>query len=157
MLSGRIKRRVPSATVAQQATLDGHRLTFSKISSDESGKCHIVKSESANDKVEGVVFEINKDEAEKLDAFEKGYSKKTVKVLTPSGTHDVITYVGDKTNDRLIPYHWYKELVLAGANEHKLPSDYIAKLNEVVSKQDDDEKRRLKNEAILKSSQVKTL
>lgn len=150
MLSARIKSRVPSATALQRATLDGHRLTFSKISTDESGKCHIVKSENTDEKVEGVIFEINKDEAEKLDVFEKGYSKKSMQVLTSSAAHDVVIYVAEKTNDELIPYHWYKDFVLAGANEHKLPLDYIAKLHEVVSKPDDDEKRRLRNEAILK-------
>ena len=39
----------------------------------------------------------------------------------------VDTYIADATaiDDNLQPYSWYKDFVLAGAEEHQLPSEYV--------------------------------
>jgi hypothetical protein len=60
-------------------------------------------------------------------------------------------YVADQTaiDDRLAPYTWYKDFVLHGAREHGLPAAYIAGIEAVEARQDDDpireqrERRRL--------------
>jgi hypothetical protein len=51
----------------------------------------------------------------------------------------------------LKPYHWYKQLVLAGARYHQFPESYISYLEEVESINDPDNTRRLSNEGILEN------
>jgi len=49
----------------------------------------------------------------------------------------------------LPPYHWYKNLVLAGAREHSLPHDFVRSIARVCSIEDSNAVRRRKNEAML--------
>ena len=126
-----VQKRAPSAKVIGPAVLKNYCLTFHKCSSDGSGKCTIEKSES--DKVYGVVFKIKlKDECQ-LDKEEGargngGYKKVTFKIemcdATGSKYKDVKTYIANKDyiNCTLKPYTWYKQHVLVGAIENKLPS-----------------------------------
>jgi hypothetical protein len=60
----------------------------------------------------------------------------------------VLTYIAapDYIDDRLKPYGWYKQFVLAGALEHGLPSDYIAERIESVEATDDPDKKRDKKQ-----------
>jgi hypothetical protein len=48
------------------------------------------------------------------------------------------------------PYHWYKEFVVRGAEEHGLPAGYIVGIRAVESQEDRYEGRRNKNQALLK-------
>ena len=34
---------------------------------------------------------------------------------------------------KLVPYTWYKDMVVLGARYHRLPADYIAKIEAVVA------------------------
>ena len=139
-----VQKRAPSAKVIGPAVLKNYCLTFHKCSSDGSGKCTIEKSES--DKVYGVVFKIKlKDECQ-LDKEEGargngGYKKVTFKIemcdATGSKYKDVKTYIANKDyiNCTLKPYTWYKQHVLVGAIENKLPSSYIDYLMGIEAKQ----------------------
>jgi gamma-glutamylcyclotransferase len=51
---------------------------------------------------------------------------------------------------RMKPYHWYKEFVVRGAEEHGLPAGYIVGIRAVESQEDRYEGRRNKNQALLK-------
>ena len=68
MLIERLQARVPSAKPATHAKIEGWRLQFDKVSSDESGKCHIVPS--PGDVVYGVLFYIDAADRGKLDQAE---------------------------------------------------------------------------------------
>jgi hypothetical protein len=50
---------------------------------------------------------------------------------------------------KLIPYRWYKDLVLAGARHHHFPAAYINALEAVQASGDPDGERQKANEAIL--------
>jgi hypothetical protein len=57
---------------------------------------------------------------------------------------EVITYIAatDAIRGGLAPYNWYKAFVEAGAREHGLPQDYVAKaIMRVVPVQDSDQGR----------------
>lgn len=47
-------------------------------------------------------------------------------------------YVAEENaiDDALVPYSWYYELVLAGAEQHALPNDYVAGLRAIPFTQD---------------------
>ena len=63
MLTRRLTERTPSAGAIGTVFAEGHRLTFDKVSSDGSGKCHIHPTGNAADRVYGVLFRISSAEA----------------------------------------------------------------------------------------------
>lgn len=79
-----------------------------------------------------MLFRFDPKEREKLDRAEgagKGYEHATVTVINDKGhRRKVLTYLATQSHvdDRLKPYSWYKEHVLAGAEEHGLPAAYVA-------------------------------
>jgi len=139
-------------TSASVGIVNGYSLTFHKVSKDGSGKCDLEISKSVADSVYGIVYEIDLADEAALDRYEgSGYAKKTVHVSTATGLKYASAYVAITTDQKLIPYHWYKELVIAGAREHDLPAPYIQRIFEIPSQEDPDEGRRLKNEQVLKA------
>jgi cation transport regulator ChaC len=155
MLTKRLAQRTPSAKPAGTAYADGYALTFDKVSTDGSGKCHIERTPDVACRVNGVLFDIDESESAALDEAEglgKGYDKAKINVRTTDGTlKEAIVYIATERDASLQPYHWYKALVVAGATEHRLPAECIEQLKAVASKQDANEARRKKNENLLSS------
>lgn len=156
MLEERLKspKRVPNAVFQSTGYIRGYTLRFHKRSADGSGKCNIVKSASANDLVYGVVFEVPKDRLEALDNAEgkgQGYHHDcNILVRLADGIeHSTLAYVADSDaiDDNLIPYVWYHRLVIAGAEQHRLPEQYLAGLRKVQSLEDPCINRPNKREA----------
>ena len=52
----------------------------------------------------------------------------------------------DYIDDSLKPYGWYKDFVLAGARQHGLPPEYIAKYIQSVEATEDPNKTRDKKQ-----------
>jgi gamma-glutamylcyclotransferase len=144
MLSRRLRARVPSAMPVATGFVSEHRLTFDKVSTDGSGKCDAEKTSMAEDRVYGVVYEIDDAEKPALDRAEglrKGYAEKCLEVITDSGQITAGAYYATHKNTSLKPYHWYKDLVLAGAREHSLPANYVEVIEKVDSVKDPDSGR----------------
>ncbi len=145
MSSLRLQSRVPSATVVAVARLGGHRLAFHKIGDDGSGKGDARATGRPEDHVCGVVFDIAEMEKRALDRIEglgSGYAEKRVELLgAGGGTLEAVTYYALRIDPSLRPYCWYKEHVLFGARENRLPDAYVRAI-EVVSAIDDPEPGR---------------
>ena len=100
----------------------------------------------------GVLFSFDPAERAKLDAAEgvgKGYDARVVTVINDKGRRrKVFTYFAspDAIDDSLKPYSWYKDYVLAGAEEHGLPPEYVAEHIEAIEAVDDPDKERDKKE-----------
>jgi hypothetical protein len=83
-----------------------------------------------------VVFQVPLDEKPALDAAEgrgAGYSEIRCTVEKPGGeTVTVFMYVADASaiDEFLLPFTWYKCIVLCGAREHELPPAYVDAINE---------------------------
>jgi len=157
MLTRRLtaKSRAPSAKRVATGFVEGRRLTFDKVSQDGSGKCDAELTGERTDRVYGVVFEIAESERRPLGEAEglgKGYKEEMVKVITPAGEAEHITYIATKKEAALRPYHWYKALTVSGAVEHALPKDYIEWIRTLESVEDPKPKRRAENEALLFAS-----
>ena len=125
MLSRRIRARVPSARPLGVALLRGHRLAWHKAGRDGSGKCDVVVTNDPSHAVHGVL----------------GYDEKQVEVIGRDGPVHAWLYCATATDPRLAPYSWYKGLVVAGAREHGLPTDYIERLEAVIAAEDADVER----------------
>lgn len=154
MLTRRIQERVPSARRIATATLAGYELRWHKVNRDGSGKCDIVRVQTPQAKVLGVVYEILSAQKPALDAAEgldNGYDETQLVVQAAGGEMQVQTYFATKIDPASVPYRWYKALVVAGAKEHGLPSAYIGTLEAVMAVADADAPRAAKNFAMAKA------
>ena len=150
MLTERLTARVPSAVPVMTGKVVGRRLDFAKRSMDGSGKADMPLQPGAV--VQGVLFQMTQDDLRALDVFEgagRGYEQQWVKVERMDGTTaEAISYVAtDRVPDKN-PYDWYLALVIAGARQHGLSSDYLSQLYTTKFGIDDDVDRPLRLEAL---------
>jgi hypothetical protein len=148
LLIERLQQRAPSAAVVSAASLSEHALRWHKRSKDGSGKCDALHTGAGIDVVWGVVFRIADAERAALDLAEglgRGYVHK--QVVVQAGPHQIeaLMYSATDVDPNLRPYHWYKAYVVAGARQHSLPSDYIQRIEGVVSIPDPDSQRAKAN------------
>lgn len=157
MLSRRLRERTPSAFYCDTGYVIGRRLTFDKKSKDESGKCDIESTNNPNDRVYGVIYKIKHPEKAALDRHEglgHGYVEEMVDVITSTGVCNANAYVATDKDPNILPYNWYKEIVISGAIEHELPHEYVEWLKTVDSKYDNDTTRRTDNEKLLVQTDI---
>jgi gamma-glutamylcyclotransferase len=131
MLEERLKAadRIPNAIFISVGSVCGYKLFFNKKSTDKSGKCNIVKTNVKDDIIYGVIFDVPEDK-KALDNVEgEGYHEESnIPVIIPDGKEiNMAAYVAnsDVIDESLIPYDWYYKLVVSGAEQHKLPVDYV--------------------------------
>ncbi len=151
MLKERLRARVCGALALSKVCMLGYRLRFNKKSDDGSGKCNIAETGSQKDRVHGVIFEVPKEQLPRLDeaeGFKKGYDHKYIP-LPDRPKESALAYVAETNHidERLLPYRWYHELIVAGAEQHGLPPDYIAELRKQDWKEDPKPNRSRKLEA----------
>lgn len=154
MSQRRLQARVPSARFVAVAELPAHRLRFHKSARDGSAKCDAEETGKPEDRVIGVVFEIDDDEKPDLDRHEalgRGYDEKQVELTTGEGALGAWMYYATRINKSLKPFHWYKNHVLIGARENGLPADYIAQIEAVESIDDPKRKRHDRELAIYRT------
>lgn len=135
--------RCPSAAHPRLAWAKGYRVVFWKKGKDGSGKATLIKSANLADLAIGVVFDISEHELWALDQAEgagHGYDRDDAFKLVVEGDvcATACTYIAPHSHrdDKLIPYDWYLDLVLAGAHQNKLPDRYIAALRAVAVQPD---------------------
>ena len=140
MASARLKSRTPSARFVATGFLKGHVLKFHKRSKDGSGKCNAYYTGRETDHLWGVVFEIDLSEKRNLDKAEglgNGYEERAVIIECQGGPVDAVTYLAQPTaiDNSLLPYQWYKDFVVDGANENGLPVPYVRRLRSIDTRQ----------------------
>lgn len=148
MLTRRLRARTPSARPLGVAVLPDFELRWHKVSMDGSAKCDIVPASGRDAAVYGVMFEIPTAERTALDVAEGlglGYKERWVDVHMEAGPVHALSFQATNTDRLALPYHWYKELVVAGAREHRLPELYLHALEATRSKDDRDDERNAAN------------
>jgi AIG2 family protein len=148
MLTGRIRKRCPSAAALGMAELHGHELRWHKRSRDGSGKCDVVQTNDASAVVYGVLYEISVGEKLALDKAEglgNGYEAKNAEVAFNDAPRMASIYHATDIDPSLKPYTWYKAFVVAGAKEHNLPGKYIERLVATEAIEDPDRERHSRN------------
>ena len=140
MLTERLVARCSTAKAIGIAFVYDYCIEFSKVSIDGSGKATIQSYK--HNKQYGVLFEIKCSQREDLDRAEGlgvGYEQLTLdNVINCSNgiANSAYTYQAIKLNSELKPFDWYLALVIAGAEQHGLPSNYIATLRQTKFKVD---------------------
>ena len=149
----RLAERVPSARAVGVVEMPGHRLAFHKRSVDGSAKGHIYTDEVRHLTAYGVLYEFDVEDKPHLDAAEgPGYRERIAKYPVNGETYRSFTYIARSTHiaPDLAPYHWYKELVLAGARYHGFPGQYIARIEATPSTGDPDPARAERYDDLLR-------
>ncbi|HEY5703255.1 MAG TPA: gamma-glutamylcyclotransferase family protein [Gammaproteobacteria bacterium] len=143
-----LRSRVPSAKIVTKLNIPSWKLHFHKAGTDDSAKCNIIPTNSAEDIVHGVIYEFNAMEQDKLDEAEFGYHARSIQL----GQHrDVLIYIARNETiiDQLLPYSWYRDIVIAGAEYHRFPDNYIKFLQSFSTSPDPDEERDRNHRSIV--------
>lgn len=168
MFSAKLHHLVPGATCLGIAKLMGYKLYFHNHGhEDASGKCNIVPVKDPNCEIYGVVYEIDTRHRYLLDKDQSlgcGNQEITLKVFPVASPdhHELMryesglfafTYIAHKDNifEDLVPFSWYKELVLSGAKEHHLPAEYIHQLEQYAETHDPNPQRANRQKRYLES------
>ncbi|MCP4937431.1 MAG: gamma-glutamylcyclotransferase [bacterium] len=140
LLSERLQARCPSAKLLGVAKVAGYQLEFSKLSKkDGSGKAMPFATQRPNAIIHGALFEISKDQLRALDRAEGcGYGYDRIEdfsiYLGDDAEHvEATTYLAnaDFIDPCLQPFDWYLALVIAGAQQHDFPAEYINAIRRV--------------------------
>lgn len=140
----RLQDRLPAATPLGSACLPGWSLHFNKRSEDTSGKCNILPH---GDGVHLAIYSLSAADKRRLDKIEGvglGYETGIVEV---PGFGVCATYFAADTHvdDTLVPYDWYRKIVLLGCRWHAFPQAYIDGIAALVTAPDPDPERSRKN------------
>lgn len=140
----RLRSRTASARLLGTAYLADWSLRFHKRSVDRSGKCSIAMGRSG---VHVAVYELSASDKQLLDRIEgvgKGYTDVTIEV---PGFGRCATYIAAESHvdEALVPYDWYREMVLLGCRELALPQDYVARIERVAATPDPEPQRHEEN------------
>ena len=111
-------------------------------------------TDNADQVTHAAVYKIQTDEIYRLDTAEglgSGYFKEQMTITVDGEPLLVFVYLASPSHvtATLEPYHWYKELVLAGARKHQFPPEYLQQIAAVVSKPDLKDSRRIEMESLL--------
>ncbi|MDX1500998.1 MAG: gamma-glutamylcyclotransferase family protein [Thermoanaerobaculia bacterium] len=143
LLTRRLNSRAPSARRVTTGYVAGRRLAWDKVSVDGSGKCDAEATGDPADRIWGVVFEVPPGEMIELDRAEgPGYERTQVEVVTAEGPISGVTYVATRKDPELVPYRWYRDLAVAGAEEHGLPGEHVERMRSAAVVEDPVEERR---------------
>ena len=128
MSSRRLSERISGVQPLGPGHLDGSRMICNKPGRDGSGKANLVAEPGG--KVWGVLYRLSAHQWTALDAFEGGYVRRIYRVrLVSQERVNAQTYVwGPSKSPALLPFKWYRDLLVEGAREHGLPTDYVEML-----------------------------
>ncbi len=151
----RLIARVPSAELIGVAKRPNFTLAFHKRSNDGSSKCDMLNSGSELDLVIGAIYKIDPEHRGDLDRFEGkgyGYTDSQITLKHNRSEYHCFTYLAQQPHidEALRPYHWYKQLVVLGAEYLRFPKTYIASINAVESCEDQNPSRRVENEILIR-------
>lgn len=153
LLPARLQQRVPSAIATTTGYIHHCRLVFNKVGRDGSSKANI---ESApNSRVYGAIYCMDPSEQWALDHAESlgiGYEHHWVTVHSESGESTALTYRALRTAPELLPYIWYRDLVVQGAEAHGLLPAYTAAIAQHPAITDPDPARRQRHQKLLNLS-----
>lgn len=135
----RLQQRTPSAQLVGTSEIAHYSLRFHKRGyRDFSGKCNLIWQKDKTAFV--AIYNIDKNEIPLLDRAEgvgAGYDKTLIAV---EGFGDCIVYLATSTHidDSLLPFSWYKALVIAGCERLMFPVSYVESIRAVAALKDTD-------------------
>jgi hypothetical protein len=143
LCTAQMAERCPSGQIVARAMLADHALVFPRRS--ERRSCGVAGIASCPGRVVwGAVYRLTADDIARLDRSEghvpardpaaNAYNKRAVAVLRDGVGDDIIrafTYIAVPMPGRHIPSAEYREAMIRGAREHRLPPEYTAALKAI--------------------------
>jgi len=150
----RLTERVLSAQLLGVTELRHYRLAFQKRGWDGSSKCNLVHTGHESDGIHGALYQIDADHKPALDVFEgkgNGYDDSQLTVELHGKDYSCFTYFAQMSHieNGLMPYHWYKELVVLGARHLQCPDAYVRSIESIESVEDPNPARNQENGSLL--------
>lgn len=151
----RLRERVPSARQIGVVELTRRKVVFTKVSKDGSAKANLVEASEHEHPAWGCVYELDHHDKSSLDRAEGlgyGYIEQQTKCPIDDLEYLCFTYVAssDALQFDMLPYTWYRDLIVAGAECHGFSSQYVESLRMVDAKRDTDSSRQDKNDDLLR-------
>lgn len=151
----RLTKRISSAKLVSAVCVNNYKLKFHKKSKDGSAKCNLIETSDEKDQIFGAIYEIDTAQKAILDGFEglgSGYFEHRVQIVKENNTFDCFTYIAQQSFivDNMLPYNWYKEMVVIGAEYLQVADEYIAEIESNPSIDDQNIKRKLEQECIIR-------
>jgi gamma-glutamylcyclotransferase len=123
----------PAGTEAPRlARLPNYRLAFNMRGADGQAFANLM---SPGNGMLGVVYCCSPEALVKMDVFEKGYQRGSVRVVLENGEKlDAATYFAEATHvaNGLQPQADYLQKILRGARQHRLPETYIREIEAIA-------------------------
>ncbi|MDH3690320.1 MAG: gamma-glutamylcyclotransferase [Gammaproteobacteria bacterium] len=153
----RIAARVGGCTIHGRARVRGYQLAFHKVSQDGSGKCNAFRTDEIDHELWGVLYGLSVEQQKILDEIEGvgfGYEAEICSVEVADAVFGGVFYVAqtEYVDHTARPYSWYKDFVLHGARQHRLPEPHVEMIEAIEALQDPDIDRHQANVAILTMS-----
>jgi gamma-glutamylcyclotransferase len=119
-------RRIPDAALVGPGMLPGYRLAFRKRGRDGAARSDACPSDAPGAVLPGALYRLRQADLQRLGAAGAGYLAKRVRVESPEGPLDAITWVAppEEIGDGLLPWDWYVALIRAGAELLGLPESH---------------------------------
>ncbi|MFQ5818272.1 MAG: gamma-glutamylcyclotransferase family protein [Terriglobia bacterium] len=134
MNRAQMKQRVRDWAEEKIARLDNYELNFDKLARRGTGTGNLVLAEGKA--VFGVLYRLREQQLRTLDRFEgvpEHYRRSEVTVVDEQGNKvSAQVYLARKVRKGLKPDRHYLRGIIAGAEEHNLPADYVEQLKRVV-------------------------
>lgn len=153
MLKARLRERCPSAQAEGLAWAAGYAVRYWKEGRDGSGKATLVRQSIDTFLTCGVLYRIDLAERTDLDRAEARYLRHddfAVHCSHSGENRRASAYLAspDACRQDLRPFDWYVGLIRAGAQEHGLDPQYIAKLTAVDTCRDSNLQRSIDMETL---------
>lgn len=144
-----LKRTSPNLILKGKHAWPDHRLSFTKKSTDESVKCTVIASDG--NVVWGAIYQLTAADKQRVARAEIGYHEVPLRLPVDGELKLGFTFVADadQIDTYLFPYTWYKRYVVAGAQKHHFPQDYIAQIEAVPARPDPKPERSASHEPLL--------
>lgn len=126
--------RVASARTLGAHLLEGFRFTLDKPGRDGSAKANLCPQIGGH--VWGTVYRLDSADWAKLDACEPGYARLRVRLRAGDTEREAGAYRSTHSCDDPVAFQWYKRLIVEGAREHALPSEWIEFLEALPARPD---------------------
>jgi gamma-glutamylcyclotransferase len=124
----RLFSRIGSADKFDNGTISGKKLLFNKLGQDGTGKANLINHDDGV--AFGILFRVNESDLIKLDKFEVGYKRKTLKIKSDNHGHiTAISYLADSYTDFISPSKEYMNHIINGADDMSL--EYINYLKSI--------------------------
>ncbi|MCE2391531.1 MAG: gamma-glutamylcyclotransferase [Proteobacteria bacterium] len=124
-------RRCPGSRPLFPARLDRHRIAFTHYSRRWRGGAADALP-AADRQVWGAVYALDETHFERLDAYETGYERIELDVVSTSGTSYAATSYRVLRKSELRPSRVYLDKMLRWGEHWGLPAAYLRELREIV-------------------------